>query len=86
MVGADMGEKWWLNVDAGYLRPETIDALMIYNVQKVKTRVVLPQHWMVFDGDAKENTCQETGGGMTNGRQTKLGRGSRNLSNGRCSM
>lgn len=58
MVGADMGEKWWLNVDAGYLRPETIDALMIHNVQKVKQRVVLPQHWIVFDqADTDENTC-----------------------------
>ncbi len=54
MVGADMGEKWWLNVDAGYLRPETIDALMIHNVQKVKQRVVLPQHWIVFDQENQE--------------------------------
>lgn len=54
----DGGASWWLNKDAGFLRPETIDALMIHNVEKVKSRVVVPQHWLVFDGDAKENTCQ----------------------------
>jgi hypothetical protein len=57
-ANADMGERWWLNVEAGFLRPETIDSLMEHNVEKIKARVVVPQHWLVFE-DAKENTSRE---------------------------